>query len=73
MKLWDQVIEPIEGRLVNIIWKVRDTDKHFKKILKSYKKLKVILLRQLQKSGLDYSKTEWQARLEIQSQNVKDL
>ena len=50
-----------------------DIDKHLKKIVKSYKKLKVVLLRQLQKNGLDYSKTESQARLEKQSQNVKDV
>ena len=50
-----------------------DIDKHLKRIVKIYKKMKMILLTQLQKSGLDSSKSEWQDRLEKQSQNVKDL
>ena len=72
-------MEPIEGELVNITWKVMDIDKHLKKIVKN---LNLTLLSQLNKAGLEYSKTEvgldyskieQQARLEKQSQNVKDV
>ena len=67
------VMELIEGELVNITWKVMDLDKHLKKESKKLQKFELDPISQLNKFGLDYSKTEQQARLEKQSQNVKYL
>ena len=74
----DKALQSIHGELVNNTSKLTKIDKHIKRVTKNLEEVKndptyTDEQRELYRDRLDYLNTEKQAKLEIMSQNRKDL